>query len=162
PAYEPPPHQHMMPAPPPLAQVPQQRLTTQPTAAGRSRWPWVLFAVLMFGAVGAAGWFAYLKMNQHEPRRITMKGSNGPRTGSAGSAVVAAGPGSGSAVTNVDPTPPPRAPIDAAAVAQVVDAAAPKPAPADAATVTPTGPSDALQIASTPPGARVYLDGADQ
>jgi hypothetical protein len=71
--------------------------------------------------------------------------------GSAGSA--------GSAVAVVVPV----AAVDAAVVAKLEDAASvAKPAAIDAGIAAPTAPSDSLQIASTPAGAHVYLDGADQ
>jgi serine/threonine protein kinase len=72
-------------------------------------------------------------------------------SGSAIAVAVGSGSGSGSAVAMVH---------DAGVAAP--DAAAVVKAPADAGVAQPTGTSDALQIASTPSGARVFLDGADQ
>jgi serine/threonine protein kinase len=164
PSYTPPPSYAPPPpplapsyAPPPYAPPPQQRLTTAPTAQ-RSRLPWVLFTVLLLGGIGAAGWFAYIKMNQHKTSSNVVKMGSG--------SAIAAAPADAAEVVAVGSSAPEVAPADAAVVANVADAAPPSikppPAPADAAVATPAGTSDSLQITSTPPGAHLYLNGADQ
>src|SRR5439155_14929365 len=59
-------------APPPPRQS-GPRYATQPTR-GRSRWPWVVFTVLVLRGVGAVVWFAYLQL-QHKPAAKVATGS---------------------------------------------------------------------------------------
>src|SRR5438132_581818 len=69
-----------------------RRIQTAPVR--KSKWPWVLFTLLLLGGVGAAGWFVYLQMNQDkspEGTKVVMgSGSSGAGSGSAKLAVAPA------------------------------------------------------------------------
>jgi serine/threonine-protein kinase len=171
------------PPPPPMfpsANLPRLRTSQVRT---RSRWPWVLFTLLLLGGLGAAGWFAYLQLNKDKSTtKVVMTTGSGSTTGSsstgsnetigsAGSSGSAVSTGSGTGSAKIATAPADAAevavapPADAAQVAVTPPAdAAVKAAPVDAGktVVAATGTSDALEIASTPTGAHVFLDGADQ
>jgi serine/threonine-protein kinase len=97
------------------------------------------------------------------PADAARAAANGPAAIDAGAAIALA-PSDARIAAPVDAGRP-----DAAALATIGDAAAAgidAGAPRDAATaaapsLAPTAPGQALAIASTPPGARVFLDGAD-
>ncbi len=140
------------PPPPPPRSAPSFALPSQAGKAPSAKWPLVLGAlVIVGGGAGIAAW--QLTKTDEVPTVAKATGSATPvPTGSAtreravpissnaGSAVVAAGSSAGSAVV--------AAGSDAGSAAKPV--------------VAPTGSSDSLAIASTPAGARVFIDGADQ
>jgi serine/threonine protein kinase len=164
----------LQPPPPPVPATSGPVATKSPSNA-----PWIVIALLGLGAVGVGGYFVYTKvvLDDEEPAQkpVATKGDAGVKAtpdatqvaitvDAAGAAVsidaavaatVDASTADAAQVATVDAATP----ADAAQVAAVVDAAAP---PAiDAGVITPTGPSDQLSITSTPPGAHVFLDGAD-
>jgi hypothetical protein len=176
-------------APPPIA-APMARSTPPavvlPNAPveKKSALPKALLAILLLGGLGAGGYYVYTTQFAKKPTDVAAgPGSEKPKTGSAGSAVVA--------VSKPDAAAIAESPKDAAQVATATpDAAAQVPAATpDAATqvasatpdaaasnsannsnndnstnnvATPSGASDQLEIASSPKGARIFIDGADQ
>jgi serine/threonine-protein kinase len=161
-------------SPPPVAYRSVKRAST--AHVRKSKWPWVLFAVLLLGGIGTGGYFVYLQLYPEKPTNKVVMSNGSASAGSAGSAgsgaVAVESAGSGSAVVvatapvdAAEAAPPPPA-VDAAAVVATapVDAAAVAAAPVDAGkqVATAAGTSDALEISSAPNGAHVYLDGADQ
>lgn len=163
--------QTMLATPAPIAppSAPSAKESTPPAhaprpTAKRSKTPIVIIALLATGGVAGAGFFAYSTMSKDGKQtgdKTVEKGSAEQGSAEQGSAVVAkveldAGV---AAVAPADAALAVTATIDAAVVAAVtVDAAVEKPVDV----VKPTAASDKLQITSKPPGARVFIDGADQ
>src|SRR5690606_11858691 len=117
-----------------------------------SRAPLIIGAVLLAGGgLAFGGWQLYQSRQVASPTQPA-------------DAPAAATPTTVGAVADPTPDPtgdptPDRAPVDAAEVVAIAATDA-GPAPTDApAAVAVAG--DTLTIASTPPGARVYVDGAD-
>ncbi|MFN0248885.1 MAG: protein kinase domain-containing protein [Kofleriaceae bacterium] len=175
------------PHPQPNAEIPSLQPPPVPANAGSvatkapSNAPWIVVALLGLGAVGVGGYFVYTKVvldDEPAQKPVATKGDASVKTTPDATQVAIAVDAAGAAVSSdaaaaasadaalavdaaqlaaVDAAAPP---ADATQVAAVVDAAGPVPA-IDAGAITPTGPSDQLSITSTPPGAHVYLDGAD-
>ncbi|MDB4962216.1 MAG: serine/threonine protein kinase [Myxococcales bacterium] len=134
-----------------------------PAAPARSSNPAVIVAlgVLGLGGLAFAGWQVYDAMKKDEA--TTQVAAVPTRPAVRADAGVVATPVDAAAVATPVDAVATAISTDAAKVAAVADAGT---LPADAAPVTrpdpmPTGSSDALTITSTPPGARVYLDGAE-
>ncbi|HEX7700750.1 MAG TPA: PEGA domain-containing protein, partial [Kofleriaceae bacterium] len=160
--------QSLAPPPPPRVQ-PSFSLPSQRGKAKR-RWPIALGALIVLGAGSGIAVWQVMQAKEDaggssgsgssKPEIVALgsnakSGSNlgssvgsaaaGSNVGSAGSNVVAAGSNVGSAGSNVG-----------SAGSKAGSGSNAKP------TIAPAASSDALQIASTPPGARVFIDGADQ
>ena len=171
---------------PPLPMV-AQTSAAPPQVAPRDpvpRWLWIAIGFVGAGAVVGGGWYLLGRDDTAAPPKapVVVGAKTDARPApvvaprDAGSAAVAVAPrdaGSAVAPRDAGSAAVAVAPRDAATVAiAAVDAskAPPTQAPRDAAptptpTPTPTktnGDDKALVIESTPPGARVYLDGADQ
>ena len=164
------------------AQYGSHRTADVRAQSGRKRrWPLLVIGIVLLGGLGGAGWYVWTQMESPSENVAVGPGSgSGSGSGKTGLASVKSGSntvtppvagsgsathaGSGSAVAVAAGSGSGSAPVTMVADAGVVpaDAAAVVKAPADAGTVQPTAASDALQIASTPSGARVFLDGADQ
>jgi eukaryotic-like serine/threonine-protein kinase len=132
----------------------------------------LLLALLVLGAVGAAGWYVYTTMAK-KPDVVAKQDSNAP-------VIATAKADAGVAKQTVDAAAIATATVDAAVTKVAPDAAAVVAATApDAAVVAeakpdagtaevkptpvkPTQTSDKLEIKSKPAGARVFIDGADQ
>jgi serine/threonine protein kinase len=171
--------QSLAPPPPPRVQ-PSFSLPSQKGKA-RRRWPIALGALVVLGAGSGIAVWQVMQANDGAGGSVAKSGSN---VGSAGSAVVAAGSnvGKGSAVVAVGSNVGKGSAVVAAGSnvgkgSAVVAAGSNVGSAGSAAvaagsnagsgsnakpTIAPAASSDALQIASTPPGARVFIDGADQ
>ena len=166
--------QSLAPPPPPRVQ-PSFSLPSQKNA--KRRWPLAVGALVVLGAgTGIAVW-QVMQANENAGGSVATgsgsalksdAGSNAKpssKIGSAGSAVVAAGSNVGSAGSaviaagsNVG-----KGSAVVAAGSNVGSAGSEGGSGSNAKpTIAPAASSDALQIASTPPGARVFIDGADQ
>ncbi|MBK9034677.1 MAG: protein kinase [Myxococcales bacterium] len=157
PMGEPPPRARPQSSHPPMAMVPMTGPPPLRVAAppARRRRPWAIAAVAL---VAIAGGGAALVATRE-------RGSATPDPGPTVARVDAGAPGPDADAIAIAPT----APVDGAVIALAPpppDAAAAAPPPdaaaADAAAGVPPPPSDKVVITSTPPGAMVYLDGADQ
>ncbi|HET9622018.1 MAG TPA: protein kinase [Kofleriaceae bacterium] len=172
--------------PPPVSPVRNAPFSSFREPPRRSKGP--LIAVLGLAAAGIAAWQIYVHVATPAPAAPGKIVATKPGPESGAHAVPVVAPPAAIDAPAVDAAPPaidagPVA-IDARAVtvdarAVTVDAAAPpvdagaSPVDAGAATPTPTSkppikpaapdasPADTLAIASTPPGAHVFLDGAD-
>jgi serine/threonine-protein kinase len=184
PMPEPPPPQEMpaqlaqelpMPMPPQLpatpvppgwtAPQPPGPPTAMPGAPARRRLLWILVGMIGAAIIGVGGWQIYVRATapSAEPApgqiRVTKSQRDASTSDSAGSAERAA-------IAAADAAEAPATTSDAAAVVATASDAAVAAAPPDAARLTAapgtsSGSADKLSIASTPPGARVYLDGSD-
>jgi hypothetical protein len=113
-----------------------------PGAAGkRSRLPLVLGGIVIAAGVAVGGWFAISALTGGDDE-------GGAATGSGSGSSLGSGATAGTQTGSGAP-----APTDGAIATATVDA--PPPPPPDAAKPTE------LSIISTPPGARVFLDGSD-
>jgi hypothetical protein len=165
---------------PPPAHAPQGWMTapaspTAPVADAarpRSRALWIVAGMVGAAVIGVAAWQVYTRLI------VPPTGSIGRITSRPSEPHVVAPPDDGAIIAGASDDAEASAPADAtqaavglADAAQVArgpgDARTASGAPADAAQVAtirpavPTAPGDSLSIASTPPGARVFLDGAD-
>ncbi|MEO8842017.1 MAG: protein kinase [Kofleriaceae bacterium] len=172
--------QSLAPPPPPRVQ-PSFSLPSQHTK--KKRWPLALGALVVLGAASGIAVWQVMRANEEAGGSVatgsgsgsskalvpeirhdagTAKGSNIVAAGSnvgRGAKVVAAGSNGGSAVVAVG--------SNVGRGSNVVAAGSNGAGGSNAGsgskpTVTPVASSDALQISSTPPGARVFIDGADQ
>jgi serine/threonine protein kinase len=154
-----------------------------PSQTGR-RVPWVLVGMLGAAAVAVGAWQLYVRVVA-PPVRSTQITTRPDRRAPAGSPDTAAVPPPVAPPVSLPISPPVRPPAAAAvddaapadagapprdaappdAAAQVAVAPTTRPAPTPTPPTQPApgapGTSDSLSIASTPPGARVFLDGAD-
>ena len=169
--------QSLAPPPPRPVGAPPMFSGALPTMK-KSRWPLGVAALLVIGA--GAGVVTWQMMKHDDEGTGSGSGSgvvakHGSNAGSAGSAITASGSGSmqsgsghGSAIATAGSghgsatagsgSAAAGSGHGSAVVATAGSGAGSATKPI--ATATPTG--DALQIASTPPGARVFIDGADQ
>jgi serine/threonine-protein kinase len=169
------------PAPPASFVLPSQRQT-------RKRWPIIAGVALVVAAGGgAAVWQLTRDVGtaappphppptsgssshaSHGSNALAMAGSAGSATIHAGSATIHAGSatamaaGSATTAAGSATTMAGSASTAAGSAAPMVAAgSATSPVAAGSAKPAGTPTSDALQISSTPPGARVFIDGADQ
>jgi serine/threonine-protein kinase len=148
----------------------------------RSPWPMVVLGVATLGAFGALGYFTYVVMSSHSKHTAVAQRHAAP---AAAHVVASAAPTKPAhpAASATPPAPAPAAAGSGSAAAAAGSAAAPTPVPAAPAHVpapaagsddasaanhvtppaaTPVAGGGALEITSTPAGARVFLDGADQ
>ncbi len=176
PANPAPPRSASPPAMPPgWVTTPPLSTTTPETpseARPRRRSLWIVIGMIGAAIAGVGAWQAYLRFvappiapNGGSAKVVVTTASDAQP---ADAAQVAVAPPADAAQVAVAP------PADAAKLAALPDATRVAVAPADASTppgdarqtaVTPTVPSapgDKLSIVSTPPGARVFLDGADK
>jgi eukaryotic-like serine/threonine-protein kinase len=151
-----------------LAQPPAFVLPSQQRRA-RRRWPVIAIVAIVAAGGGVAAW-QLTSSGRDDTVATPPKPTTKPGKGSA---VVAATTGSGSATTVVATTgsattgsattgSATTAVATAGSATTIGSAATPAPATGSAAKPVGTPTSDALQITSTPPGARVFIDGADQ
>ena len=150
----------LQPPPPPAPEL--ARRATRSSGNGT----WIAIALLGLGAVGVGGYFVYTNVvvdDEPAPRPVATAKDAGAKADAAQVALAdAVEVDAGAVAMPPDAAVAPdatAAPLDATRVAVTVDAAAP--VAIDAGVVAPAGPSDQLSITSTPPGAHVYLDGAD-
>lgn len=162
----------MMGAPPSFGAPPLAPSPYVDSSSSRARWLWLLVGVLIVvGSVGGA-YVLFFGGLTHSKGSMVVDPSTGG-TGKvaaapAGDARAAAVDASQATAPAADATPPTAAAADAAALA--ADATQAPAAPADAGAMVAVTPSDAgpsaeadgLLIESVPPGARVYIDGAEQ
>ena len=134
-------------APPPPPRVPPS--FSLPSQQKKRGWPLALGALVVLGAGSGIAVWQILKANEDAGGGVAVGSGSGsatkPDAAIVASSVVSDAKNSGSSgvVTNVGSD---------------VGSAGSNAKP----TIVPTTSSDALQIASTPPGARVFIDGADQ
>ncbi|HET9990165.1 MAG TPA: protein kinase [Kofleriaceae bacterium] len=178
--------QSLSPPPPRPLGAPPMFQTVGPPALKKRRWPLGIAALVVVGAgAGVVTW----QVMQHGDEGGATTGSNGSaissghvatgsgfRSGSGSASVVTNGSGHGSAIVTAIGSGHGSGSASVAAIGSghgsgsAIVAMVPKDAGVDAAMTgsaakpTPTGTpvGDALQIASTPGGARVFIDGADQ
>jgi hypothetical protein len=169
--------QSLSPPPPRPIGAPPMFQTIPMHSAKKRRWP---LAVAVLVVVGAGAGVVTWQVMQHGDDGRATSGSNGSATSSKGSATgsgsvivtsIGSGHGSGSASVAAIGSGHGSGSAIVAAIGSGhgSDSAAVVPKDAGVAagsaakpTITPTGTSDALQIASTPGSARVFIDGADQ
>jgi serine/threonine protein kinase len=123
-----------------------------PSHRARKRWPVIAVVAIVAAGGGVAAW--QLTSSDHDESMPIAKPTTKPATKK---------PATGSAAIAM-PTAKPDAAVGSAGSATVAATGSATVAATGSATTKPVGTptSDALQITSTPPGARVFIDGADQ
>jgi hypothetical protein len=168
-----------MPAPPPVQAPYPPPFPMGGASSVRPRWMSIAFIIAIVTVLGAVAAIAAFLVH----RSLTETTSSGGGTGStlASAAVIDAATAattpidaSAAAVTPPDAERAVVTPVDAAVdealvidaaeavIEEPVDAAPVEPAIDAGGDVAPPDPSDKLVIRSTPPGARVYINGADE
>ena len=138
-----------VPSSPEISNRAMQTLDVRTNVPKKSKAPIIIASVLGVAAAGAGAFVAYDLLGTDD------KGGGGtPVAATPDAAVVAVKTADAAEAPVADA----KAPVADASMA-AADAAAPP--PADAGTLAPSGTSDSLAITSTPPGARVFLDGSD-
>jgi len=159
--------------PPPMRGAPGFQLPTQQLPLKKQRWPLALGVVVGLGALaGVVAWQLQKGSDDGSAKAVV---GDAAIAGSDGSAIaVKTGSGSihdgsgGSAVAIKNGSGGGAVAIKNGSGGSAVVATAPADAGVGSGSgsakpvIAPTGTSDALQIASTPAGARVFIDGADQ
>jgi hypothetical protein len=138
------------------ANIATHLVRTQPA---NRRWLSIGIGVVVLAGVGIGGWQLWLFKNQEPADKVAIANKpSGDKPGSGAQQAVSLD-AAAAVATAEDAAVAPAAADAGVAVAAVADASVAAPATADPGAAQP---SDSLQIASTPPGARVFIDGADQ
>ncbi len=141
-------------APSAAPQTTQPQTTMPVRAPKKSSAGTIILVLLLLGGLGAGGWYVYTTKLQKKSE--TVAGTTGgsakvPVAAKADAGIAKVAPDAAAVVATTTP--------DAAVVAEATPDAA---VTATNDTPKPTGTSDKLEIKSKPPGARVFIDGADQ